>query len=97
VPAAKRKYGYFVLPILWGTQFIGRLDPKADRKRKVLIIRNLYFEDQFEAFDEILPKLVSRIKDLAHFNQCVEIEIERVAPRQYKHPLKRAIKQSLAS
>ena len=37
LPPAKRRYGYFSLPILWGEQFVGRLDPKADRKKKVLI------------------------------------------------------------
>ncbi|MEN8209352.1 MAG: crosslink repair DNA glycosylase YcaQ family protein, partial [Candidatus Fermentibacteria bacterium] len=42
-PKNKRQYGYFVLPVLWGTEFVARLDPKADRKRAVLILRNLQF------------------------------------------------------
>ena len=40
-PASMRNYGYFVLPILWGEQFAGRLDPKADRKYKTLIIKSI--------------------------------------------------------
>ncbi|MBD3225456.1 MAG: winged helix-turn-helix domain-containing protein, partial [Caldithrix sp.] len=43
LPAKKRKYGYFVLPILWKGQFIGRCDPKADRKTKMLNINYLMF------------------------------------------------------
>ena len=44
VPAAKRKWGYFCLPILWGDRFIARLDAKADRKAKALLLRRLMFE-----------------------------------------------------
>ena len=34
VPANKRKFGYFVLPILWGDKFIGRLDPKPTVRKR---------------------------------------------------------------
>jgi len=44
VPAAKRKFGYFVLPILFGGELIGRLDCKAERKSAVLIIHKLWLE-----------------------------------------------------
>src|SRR3970282_1870176 len=56
-PAAKRKYGYFVLPILWGERFVGRLDPKADRGRKTLSIQTLLCEPEFMQFGELLPVL----------------------------------------
>ena len=41
VTAAKRKFGYFGLPLLYGNKFVGQLDAKADRKEKVLHIRKL--------------------------------------------------------
>ena len=44
VPEAKRKYGYFSLPILIGDTFVARMDSKADRKQKMLTIHNLHFE-----------------------------------------------------
>jgi len=44
VPAAKRKYGYFCLPLLWGQQFAGRMDAKIDRKEGTLHILNLHIE-----------------------------------------------------
>jgi uncharacterized protein YcaQ len=44
VAAPKRKYGYYVLPIMEGDRFIGRLDPKFHRDRSVLEIRNLFWE-----------------------------------------------------
>jgi uncharacterized protein YcaQ len=44
LPETKRRYGYFVFPMLWGENFVGRFDPKADRQKKSMIIHNLYFE-----------------------------------------------------
>ncbi|MBC8401303.1 MAG: YcaQ family DNA glycosylase [Candidatus Marinimicrobia bacterium] len=77
VPAAKRKWGYFVLPILWGDRLIGRLDPKANRKKKVLIIQSLQFEPGFDNFDKILPVLAEGLNELARFNGCDKIKIEK--------------------
>jgi hypothetical protein len=44
VPAAKRKFGYYVLPILEGERFVGRLDPRHDRERGVLVVEKLFWE-----------------------------------------------------
>ncbi len=45
VPEAKRKWGYYVLPIFQGDKIIGRVEPKIDRKNKILNIISLTFED----------------------------------------------------
>lgn len=45
VPAAQRRFGYYVLPILEGDRLIGRLDPKLHRERGVLEIKQLWWED----------------------------------------------------
>jgi uncharacterized protein YcaQ len=74
VPEPKRKYGYFVLPILWGDKLIGRLDPKADRKNKTLTINNLFFESDFHNVESILPQLVNKLIDFAAFNGCEKVE-----------------------
>ncbi len=43
-PAAKRRYGYYTLPILHRGVLVGRLDPVLDRKAKVLTVRALHLE-----------------------------------------------------
>jgi uncharacterized protein len=45
VPAAKRRYGYYVLPILRGDRVIGRIEPVHDRKERRLHVKGLWWED----------------------------------------------------
>ncbi|MHC5112949.1 MAG: winged helix-turn-helix domain-containing protein [Planctomycetota bacterium] len=45
VPAPKRKYGYYVLPVLEGERFVARLDAKLHRDRGTLEVRGLWWED----------------------------------------------------
>ncbi len=47
VPEAKRKWGYYVLPILFGDRFVGRIEPRLDRKSGTLAILGIWFEEGF--------------------------------------------------
>ncbi len=80
VPAPKRKFGYFVLPILWGDELLGRLDPKADKKLKTLFIKNLVFEDKAVIDDALLAALAAKLRELAHFNGCEKLVVEKAFP-----------------
>jgi hypothetical protein len=44
VPAAKRRYGYYVLPILRGDKVVGRIEPVHDKKAGVLRVKGLWWE-----------------------------------------------------
>lgn len=44
VAAARRKYGYYVLPILHGDRFVGRIDPRFDRASRVLTVNAVFAE-----------------------------------------------------
>mgnify|MGYP003681905964 CR=1 FL=1 len=86
-PRVKRRYGYFVMPVLWGTRFVGRLDPKADRKRGILILRSLEFEEGFDEWEEFLPAFALKLVLFARFNGCSCIELENVKPGFAAEPL----------
>ena len=51
VPEAKRRWGYYVLPMLFGDRFVGRIEPRLDRKAKTLAIMGTWFEPWFEPMD----------------------------------------------
>ncbi len=93
LPEAKRKYGYFVFPILWGNDLVGRLDPRADRARQVLNIRNLVFEPGFENLNEFLPEFAKKLWKFARFNGCEKIEIEKAYPLKLKKVLPPLLKK----
>jgi uncharacterized protein len=44
VPEPKRRYGYFVLPLLLGEQLVARFDLKTDRRTSSLQVRGSYVE-----------------------------------------------------
>ncbi|MGZ3762227.1 MAG: winged helix-turn-helix domain-containing protein [Mucilaginibacter sp.] len=72
VPAPKRKYGYFSLPVLVGDTFVARMDAKADRKQKLLLIHNLHFEP-VELDKTTIAKIIEALKAFVQFNQCRDI------------------------
>jgi uncharacterized protein YcaQ len=81
VPKGKRRHGYFVLPILFGENIVGRLDPKADRKTKIFYVRQLAIEPGFYDTDGLIPELGRAICDLARFNGCKNVVLENVQPK----------------
>ena len=82
VPEHKRNHGYFVLPILFGEEIIGRLDPKADRASRTLIVRRLSIEPGFSDLDRLVPELARALGAFACFNGCEKIRLENVQPRE---------------
>jgi uncharacterized protein YcaQ len=48
VPAAKRRWGYYVLPILFGDRLVGRIEPRIERRTKSLEIVGLWWEPGFD-------------------------------------------------
>lgn len=67
VPAAKRKYGYYVYPILEGDRFIGRVELKANRKKGVLYVHEIWLEPKIKWTPSRADKFNSELSRLARF------------------------------
>ena len=61
VPEAKRRWGYYVLPILFGDRFVGRIEPRLDRKAKTLNVLGIWFEAGFTPMEE--PAFLEALRD----------------------------------
>lgn len=75
VPAPKRRYGYFCLPILWGDCFVGRLDPKAHRASGRLQVLALHLEPGLRQHPEFMAALSRTLQHFARFNGCTSVEL----------------------
>lgn len=70
-PASDRKYGYYVLPVLFNNMFAARFEPVMDKKNKVLIIKNWWWE-------------ASLHKDLMHKSLLLDV-LPRTMKMFYKY------------
>ncbi len=75
VPEAKRKYGYFTLPILWGDELIGRMNSKADRKSRELVVKNLFLEPGVTPSEHLSHAIVKGIARFQFDQGCDQTNI----------------------
>ena len=75
VPEARRRWGYYVLPVLFGDRLVGRVYPRADRKAGVLEIADIWWEDGFSplAAEGFLDGLAEAIAAQQRFNSLERI------------------------
>lgn len=78
VPAAQRKFGYYVLPILEGDKLIGRLDPKFHRDKNLLKINKVWWEAEVKITAKHKKKLMDAVERLAGFLGAGKVEMSIV-------------------
>jgi uncharacterized protein YcaQ len=104
VPAPKRLYGYYVLPLLHDGQLIGRADFKAHRADRRLEVRALHFEPWLAAGkapplphwgavdrDRALAGTAEALRSLAAFAGATEVRLGPVTPRRMRPDVFRAL------
>jgi len=72
-PQPQRKYGYYVLPLLYGDRFIGRVEAVRNKKTKALEIKNIWYEGDFLLTKEIKEDIDKCLERFADFNECKNV------------------------
>jgi uncharacterized protein YcaQ len=80
-PAAKRRYGYFTLPVLRRGALVGRLDAKAHRKEGVFEVKAIYVEPGVRASDELLSDVATAIRECAAWHKAPEVVVRESEPK----------------
>ena len=97
VPAAKRRWGYYVLPLLYGDRFVGRIEPRIDRPARTLRILGLWWEPGFDPLDEANPGFVDAFTDAIRAHMAFGGVRKLAMPRTGAHArFARAVRAALA-
>jgi len=91
VPAAKRKYGYFSLPILWDGKLVARMCCKVDKAGSVLNINHLALEPTIKNKEAFLSALHKELDSFLAFHNCCNYQIYRTTPASFKQELESVI------
>ena len=69
----KRQYGYYVLPILYGNTFVGRIELINQRQSHQLEVHNLWFEQNWQPTKLFYRAFKQALQRFAKFNNCETI------------------------
>jgi uncharacterized protein YcaQ len=79
VPANKRKWGYYVLPYLLDDRIVARVDLKADRRNKQLLVLATHKEENIDE-DRSIEHLAEELKSLASWLDLERVKVSRRGP-----------------
>lgn len=76
VPEAKRQHGYYVYPFLLGTDFVARVDLKADRANATLVVKAAWYEPGHDHSPaEVAAHLAAELRELGHWTRCPRVVV----------------------
>jgi uncharacterized protein len=83
VPEPKRRWGYYVLPILYGDRLVGRIEPRLDRRAGTLRVVGLWWEAGFDPLAD--PAFVPAFAEALEAHRAFG-DLDRIAlPRTVRH------------
>ena len=74
VPEPKRRWGYYVFPVLEGDRLVGRIDAKAFKQEGILRVKAFWPEAGIKLTKARMAKLEAELHRLARFSSCDRVE-----------------------
>ncbi len=91
LPAPKRRYGYFSLPILHRGALVGRLDPKAHRKEGLFEVKSIHLEPGAPVDEDLVSGLASALRRLADWHGTPQVVVRQSQPAELALRLEKAL------
>lgn len=96
VPAEKRRWGYYVLPILYGDDLVARLDPKLDRTTMTLEIKGFWHEDDAPVKDaDFANALAKGLIRFVRFVGARKVKLAAIKPAGLRKHVETIVKAEL--
>jgi uncharacterized protein len=87
-PAARRRYGYYSLPILHHGALVGRLDAKAHRKQGTFEVKAIHLEPGVPVSDDLVTGVAWTLRDCAGWHDTPEVLVRRSDPSELAEMLR---------
>jgi uncharacterized protein len=86
-PAARRRYGYYSLPILHDGALVGRLDAKAHRKEGLFEVKAAHLESGVPVSDDLVASLAGALRACASWHATPDVLVRRSDPPELAEAL----------
>ncbi len=74
VPKEKRKYGYYVLPVLYKNKLIARFEPAKVRKGDIFTIKNWWWEENYTPTAKVIELVKENINSFSNYLGCGDVD-----------------------
>jgi uncharacterized protein YcaQ len=96
-PAARRRYGYYSLPILYGGTLVGRLDAKAHRKAGHFEVKAAHLEPGVPVSEELVASLAGALRACASWHATPDVLVRRSDPPELAAALRSMLDDTATS
>ena len=87
-PVKQRRWGYYVLPILYGDDLVARLDPRLDRETMTLHINGFWLEDDAPVGDSSFADALAKgLIRFASFVGALHVNMDAIEPEKLRNHL----------